>query len=234
MLELAELSCGYGEVVAVQRLTLRLEPGRMLALIGPNGAGKSSTLAAVAGHVKLFGGALRYEGESLERLTPGERAARGIAWVPEGRRLFGDLTVRENLTVGGYVRPRRAEAANLERVVTLFPRVGERLRQLAGSLSGGEQQMVAIGRALMAEPRLLMIDELSLGLMPKAVMQIYAALARLRAEGLAILLVEQNTRHALGAADSAVIVESGRDVWSGSAAEAAADPALLRHYLGSA
>jgi len=234
MLELAELSCGYGEVVAVQRLTLRLEPGRMLALIGPNGAGKSSTLAAVAGHVKLFGGALRYEGESLERLAPGARAARGIAWVPEGRRLFGDLTVRENLTVGGYVRPRRAEARNLERVVALFPRVGERLRQLAGSLSGGEQQMVAIGRALMAEPRLLMIDELSLGLMPKAVMQIYEALARLRAEGLAILLVEQNTRHALAAADSAVIVESGRDVWSGSAAEAAADPALLRHYLGSA
>ena len=233
MLELAELSCGYGEVVAVQRLSLRLDAGRMLALIGPTAAGKSSTLGAIAGHVKVFGGALRYAGEPLDRLAPGARAARGIAWVPEGRRLFGDLTVRENLTVGGFVRPRRAEARNLERVVALFPRVGERLRQLAGSLSGGEQQMVAIGRALMAEPRLLMIDELSLGLMPKAVTQIYAALARLRAEGLAILLVEQNTRHALAAADSAVIVESGRDAWSGSAAEAAADPALLRHYLGS-
>jgi len=216
----------------VQRLSLRLEAGRMLALIGPNGAGKSSALGAVAGHVKVLGGRLTYDGATLERLTPGERAARGIAWVPEGRRLFGDLTVRENLTVGGFVRTRRAEAANLERVVALFPRVGERLRQLAASLSGGEQQMVAIGRALMAEPRLLMIDELSLGLMPKAVTQIYQALARLRAEGMAILLVEQNTRHALGAADSAVIVESGRDVWSGSAAEAARDPALLGHYLG--
>jgi len=232
MLEARELSCGYGEMIAVQDLSLELAAGRMLALLGPNGAGKTSVLGSVAGHVQVMSGSLRYEGEDLSRITPAGRVARGIAWVPEGRRLFGDLTVRENLTVGGYVRTRRAEAANVERVVELFPRVGERLKQNAASLSGGEQQMVAIGRALMAEPRLLMVDELSLGLMPKAVEQIYQALVRLRQGGLAILLVEQNTRHALGVADHVLVLESGRAVWRGSAADAARDPELMQHYLG--
>lgn len=233
MLEIRDMECVYGEVVAVQGLTLSLRPGEMLALIGPNGAGKTSSLGGIAGHVGVRRGSLRYQEQPLQSLSPSARVARGIAWVPEGRRLFGDLTVRENLTVGGYTRARRRERGNLERVVSLFPRVGERLGQLAGSLSGGEQQMVAIGRALMAEPRLLLIDELSLGLMPKAVSQIYAALLRLRADGMAILLVEQNTHSALKAADLAVVLESGVQVWSGRASAAAQDPELISRYLGA-
>lgn len=233
MLEIKDMSCGYGEFVAVHGLSFTLRPGKMLALIGPNGAGKTSALGAVAGHVAVKSGNLRYQGVALGQLSPAQRVAKGIAWVPEGRRLFSDLSVRENLIAGGYTRQRRQEKTNLERVVSLFPRVGERLDQIAGSLSGGEQQMVAIGRALMAEPHLLLIDELSLGLMPKAVDLIYKALLRLRADGLSILLVEQNTQHALQAADDAVVLESGVQVWSGTAADAARDPALILRYLGA-
>jgi branched-chain amino acid transport system ATP-binding protein len=163
-----------------------------------------------------------------------QRVARGIAWVPEGRRLFPDLTVRENLVVGGYSRERAAQGRNIDRVIDLFPRVGERLGQRAGLLSGGEQQMVAIGRALMAEPRLLLVDELSLGLMPKAVGQFYAALARLKADGLAILLVEQNTGLAIQSADHLEVLESGRRVWHGSTAQAAQAGNLIDAYLGVA
>ncbi len=232
MLQLDAMSCGYGDMTVVHGLSLAVEPGTMTALVGANGAGKTSTLMAVAGHVAVRAGAIAYRGEPIAALSPMQRVRLGIAWVPEGRRLFPDLSVRENLVVGGYSRPAARQAENLERVVALFPRVGERLAQRAGSLSGGEQQMVAIGRALMAEPSLLLVDELSLGLMPRAVAECYAALARLKADGLAILLVEQNTGHALRAADRLVVLESGREVWAGSAGEARGASALIDAYLG--
>ncbi|UCE30178.1 MAG: ABC transporter ATP-binding protein [Burkholderiales bacterium] len=234
MLELVGLACGYGEMTVVHDLDLRVEAGQTVAMVGANGAGKTSTLMAIAGHVRQHRGEIRLDGQRIDALSPMQRVALGVGWVPEGRRLFPDLSVRENLVVGGYVRARSHEAASLERVVDLFPRVGERLNQRAGSLSGGEQQMVALGRALMAEPRLLLVDELSLGLMPKAVGQFYAALARLKASGLAILLVEQNTGHALRAADAVVVLESGAAVWRGTAEAARAATGMLDAYLGLA
>ena len=226
------LRCGHGELEVVHALSLSVTAGTTTALVGANGAGKTTTLMAVAGHVRVHAGQIRIDGETVNALDPVERVARGLAWVPEGRRLFADLSVHENLVVGGYSRPASRQRENLARVVDLFPRVGERLNQRAGSLSGGEQQMVAIGRALMAEPRLLLVDELSLGLMPRAVGEFYAAMNTLRAQGLAILLVEQNTHHALRAADTVVVLESGQAVWQGPAAAARKDSALIESYLG--
>lgn len=232
MLELKSLACGYGEMTVVRELSLRVETGQTLALVGANGAGKTSSLLALAGHIKIHSGQILLDAKAIESLSAIERVSEGIAWVPEGRRLFPDLTVRENLTVGGYSRPRAAEQHNLAKVIALFPRIGERLAQLAGSLSGGEQQMVAIGRALMAEPRLLLIDELSLGLMPNAIGQFYAAIDQLKKSGLAIVLVEQNTRHALKAADQVVVLESGSVVWQGTAEHARQQSELIDSYLG--
>ena len=234
MLRLDRLTCGYGPFRAVTELSLEVPDGSVLALIGANGAGKSSTLMAVAGHVAVMGGRVLFDDTDITADPARARVRRGIALVPEGRRLFPDLTVAENLTVGGYSRPRPAEAGNVERVVALFPRLKDRLGQLAGSMSGGEQQMLAIGRALMAEPRLLLIDEVSLGLMPAVIDVCYAALGRLRDEGLAILLVEQSTQRAFDIADSVCVLESGRVVWSGTAAAAREDPALVEAYLGLA
>ncbi len=234
MLQLDRLSCGYGPFRAVVDLSLEIPDGTVLALIGANGAGKSSTLMAVAGHVATTGGRVLFDDADITAEPARARVRRGIALAPEGRRLFPDLTVRENLTVGGYSRPQRAETRNIERVVALFPRLEGRMSQLAGSMSGGEQQMLAIGRALMAEPRLLMIDEVSLGLMPAVIDMCYAALARLRDDGLAILLVEQSTRRAFDIADRVCVLESGRAVWSGTADAARADPALVEAYLGLA
>jgi branched-chain amino acid transport system ATP-binding protein len=175
-----------------------------------------------------------FEGEEITALPARARVRRGIAVVPEGRRLFPDLSVAENLTVGGYARPAAAATLKRQKVFELFPRLAERRGQLAGSLSGGEQQMLAIGRALMAEPRFLMIDELSLGLMPKMVDLCYQAVGRLKAEGMTILLVEQSTARALDVADRVCVLESGRSVWQGAAAEARKDPAMIEAYLGIA
>ena len=234
MLRLDRLTCGYGPVRAVTDVSLEVATGAVLSLIGANGAGKSSTLMAVAGHVAIMSGRVLFDGEDISAEPARARVGRGIALAPEGRRLFPDLTVQENLAVGGYSRSRKAEARNVERVLTLFPRLEGRLRQLAGSMSGGEQQMLAIGRALMAEPRLLMIDEVSLGLMPAVIDVCYAALGRLRDDGLAILLVEQSTQRAFEIADTVCVLESGRMVWSGAAEAAREDPALVEAYLGLA
>jgi branched-chain amino acid transport system ATP-binding protein len=233
MLEVTNLSCGYGQVVAVKALTFAVPRGGVVALLGPNGAGKSSTLQCIAGHVRMRSGSIVFEGEDIGRLAPEERVRRGIAVAPEGRRLFPDLSVRENLTVGGYSRPRAREAANLERVLALFPRLAERLHSKARMLSGGEQQMATIGRALMAEPRCLLIDEVSLGLMPKNINICYAAIEELKREGHSILLVEQNAKRALETADRAYVMESGLLVWQGAAEEARSDPKLADLYLGS-
>ena len=232
MLELQTVSCGYGAFQAVHELTLSLRPGTITGLLGSNGAGKSSTLMCVAGHVARQAGTVLFDGQDISSLPPTERVRRGIAISPEGRRLFKDLTVEDNLRVGGLVQPARMYAQDRDRVIALFPRLGERLTSLAGNLSGGEQQMLAIGRALMTRPRLIMIDELSVGLMPKVIDLCYQALQTLRGEGMTVLLVEQNTERVLKVADDICVLESGRTVWQGSAEAARQDPDLTAAYLG--
>ena len=232
MLELKGFACGYGLVQAVSQLDLQAPEGKITALLGPNGAGKSSTLMAIAGHVEVQAGQVLFQREDITRLPPVERTRRGIAIVPEGRRIFPDLTVAENLLVGGYTRTvaqaRRAE----EEVHALFPRLAERRRQRAGLLSGGEQQMLAIGRALMAKPRLMLVDELSLGLMPAMVELCFRALVELKRQGLAILLVEQNTHRALADADRVIVLVSGRKAYEANGEQARRDPAMVDSFLG--
>ncbi len=232
MLELQSLSCGYGPFQSVHSLSLTLRAGTMTGLLGANGAGKSSTLMCLAGHVLQQGGKLILDGEDISALGATERVRRGMAISPEGRRLFKDLTVQDNLRVGGMVQSAKVFNQDRDRVLALFPRLGERLDSLAGNLSGGEQQMLAIGRALMTRPRLIMIDELSLGLMPKVIDLCYEALLKLRDEGMTIFLVEQNTERVLQVADDICVLESGNTVWQGSAADARDNPQLTEAYLG--
>jgi branched-chain amino acid transport system ATP-binding protein len=233
MLRLEGLSCGYGAIRAVEDLSLHVAAGSVLALLGPNGAGKTSTIMAIMGHATIHAGRILFEGRDITRAPAVTRAQLGIALVPEGRRPFFDLTVEENLTVGGYCRSMAHDKINRERVHELFPLLRERRKQLAGSLSGGEQQMLAMGRALMAEPKLILIDELSLGLMPKMVDLCFQALDRLRQSGLTIVLVEQNTTRALEVAQTICILTSGSLAFSGSAAAARADSALFESFLSS-
>ncbi len=234
MLKLENLKCGYGAFTAVHGLSLEIPQGQIFALVGANGAGKTSTIMTIAGQVELQGGSISFDGRDISKLPARERVGAGIALAPEGRRLFADMSVEENLTMGGYSRPRSAEAEAKAMVLETFPRLKERITQRAGSLSGGEQQMLAIGRALMAAPKFLMIDEVSLGLMPKIVDVCYDAIEKLKARGITILLVEQNTQRALAVADQVCVLESGRSVWMGSAEEAREDPKLIEAYLGLA
>jgi branched-chain amino acid transport system ATP-binding protein len=222
----------YDHFVAVDHLSLSIRAGSVYGLLGPNGAGKTSTIMAIMGQTTIHAGRILFEGRDITRNPGVTRAALGIALVPEGRRLFSDLTVEENLTVGGYCRSISHDAINRERVYDVFPRLRERRKQLAGSMSGGEQQMLAIGRALMVEPKLLLIDELSLGLMPRMVDLCFEALEQLRREGgLTILLVEQNTARALEIADTVCILASGSTVFFGPAATARADTALFESFI---
>jgi branched-chain amino acid transport system ATP-binding protein len=232
MLRLEQLSCGYGQFRAVDALSFDVEKGGVFALVGANGAGKSSTIMAIAGHVDIHGGRVLLDDEDISRMPVRKRVGAGIALAPEGRKLFPDLSVEENLIVGGYTHSRQKSASAQAKVFELFPRIAERRKQAAGSLSGGEQQMVAIGRAMMAEPKLLMVDEVSLGLMPKMVDICYQAIRRLKDDGMTILLVEQSTQRALEISDQVCVLESGRAVWQGPAAEARNDPALIEAYLG--
>ena len=232
MLKLESLSCGYGAVEAVRDVSLDVPAGSIFALLGPNGAGKTSTIMAVMGHVDIHGGRILIEGKDITRRRAVDRVRLGVALVPEGRQLFSDLTIDENLTVGGYARPSASDAAKRERVFGYFPRLAERRGQLAGSLSGGEQQMLALGRALMAEPRLLLVDELSLGLMPKMVDLCLDALTQLKREGLTVVLVEQNTARALDVADKVCVMSSGVQVYQGTAAEARAAGSMFATFLG--
>jgi len=232
LLTLQQLCCGYGSMQVVNGVDLTIDPGTITAILGANGAGKTSLIMSLAGQVQINSGEIRYKDTLLNGLSPMERVRRGIALSPEGRRLFGNLTVRENLVVGGYTTPADHFAKNLERVIALFPRLGERLQQKAGSLSGGEQQMLSISRALMAEPELLMVDELSLGLMPKAIDICYEVLKELNDQGLTILLVEQSTSRALDAADSVLVLESGNPVWQGTAEEANDSTDMIDSILG--
>ena len=232
MLKLENLSCGYGSVEAVRGVSFDVPAGSIFALLGPNGAGKTSTIMAIMGHVDIHRGRILLEGEDITSRRAIDRAGLGVALVPEGRQLFSDLTVEENLTVGGYARPAAHDATKRERVFGYFPRLGERRAQLAGSLSGGEQQMLAIGRALMAEPRLLLVDELSLGLMPKMVDLCLDVLGRLKREGLTVVLVEQNTALALDVADKVSVMASGVQIYQGTPAEAKAAGSMFTTFLG--
>ena len=234
MLKLENLSCGYGAFTAVHGLNLEIARGEIFALVGANGAGKTSTIMTIAGQVELQGGRIVFDSRDISLLPASVRVKEGIALAPEGRRLFSDLSVEENLVMGGYTRPQAEEAETKAMVLETFPRLKERIAQRSGSLSGGEQQMLAIGRALMAQPKLLMIDEVSLGLMPKIVDVCYDAIQALKDRGITVLLVEQNTQRALAVADRVCVLESGRAVWSGSAEEAREDPKLIEAYLGLA
>ena len=232
MLEVEGLVCGYGDIVAVDGLSFTVGAGEIFGLVGANGAGKSATIMALAGLLRVRAGTVRLSGRDITAMPAHIRVRHGIGLVPEGRRVFADLTVDENLTVGGSRLDREAMEGSRDRVFHTFPRLAERRRQLAGSLSGGEQQMLAIGRAMMAEPSLLLIDELSLGLMPIAVDECYRALSDLQRDGLAILLVEQSTERVLHTADRIAILESGRLAWTGRGTEAVGDPAVADAILG--
>jgi branched-chain amino acid transport system ATP-binding protein len=231
MLEVERLSAGYGPVEVLWEVDLEVGEGEIVALVGSNGAGKTTLLRAISGLIRPSAGEVRFEGRPLTGLRPEQIVSCGLAHVPEGRHLFQGLTVRENLMAGGYARRERAE---IERAVELFPRLGERLSQLAGSLSGGEQQMCAIARGLMSRPKLLMIDELSLGLAPKLVDQIIERLEAAAGHGTALLLVEQDVDAALRIAKRGYVLETGRIVASGSSEELSEDPRVREAYLGVA
>jgi branched-chain amino acid transport system ATP-binding protein len=234
VLELADLHVRYGNIRALQGVSLRVGTGELVALIGSNGAGKSTTLRTISGLLRPAQGTITFEGTDISRAAPHVIVGLGISHCPEGRRIFGGLTVRENLRLGAVAQADRAAAAqDLELVLTMFPILRERLGQAGGTLSGGEQQMLAIGRALMSRPRLLLLDEPSLGLAPLMVERIFETIAALKAEGRTILLVEQNVHHALEVADRAYVLESGRIVLDGPVDVLRRDPAVERSYLGA-
>jgi len=235
MLEVRNLAAGYGKHQALERIDLDVAPGEIVVILGANGAGKSTLLKAIAGLVRPHRQAqITFDGRDLLALAPHAIVEAGIALVPEGRGIFAELTVRENLELGAYARrARAAEAATLARVRSLFPRLAERGPQLARTMSGGEQQMVAIGRALMSAPRLLLLDEPSLGLSPLMCGELFGALKSIRGAGLGILLVEQNARQGLSIADRGYLIETGRIVGQGSAQALRNDPAVQRAYLGA-
>jgi branched-chain amino acid transport system ATP-binding protein len=232
MLEVSELRAGYGGVEVLRGIDMSVGEGEIVAVLGSNGVGKTTLNMALSGIIPVRAGSVRFAGEALAGRTAGQIVAAGLVHVPEGRRVFPNLSVRENLLLGCYRRAGARRRANLDRVLTTFPRLRERLSQRAGTLSGGEQQMLAIGRGLMAEPRLLILDEPSLGLSPLLVEQMFALIATLRSEGLAIMLVEQNVVQSLDLADRAYVLENGHHAMAGPAAELREDPALRRTYLG--
>lgn len=232
LLDVRGLRAGYGETEVLRGIDFNVGGGEIVAVLGSNGVGKSTLNRTLSGIIRARAGAVRFEGADLAHEKPRTIVARGLIHVPEGRRIFPNMTVRENLDLGSYRRGKPHRAGNRERVLTIFPRLRERHAQLAGTLSGGEQQMLAIGRGLMAEPKLIILDEPSLGLSPLLVEELFALIARIRADGVAVLVVEQNVVQSLEIADRAYILSEGTFVMSGPAATIAADPALKRAYLG--
>ncbi|HKC42956.1 MAG TPA: ABC transporter ATP-binding protein [Burkholderiales bacterium] len=232
MLEVRSLRGGYGAVEVLRSVSLGIRAGEIVAVLGSNGAGKSTLNNTLSGLLPAFGGTVLFDGADLTRAHAREIVAAGLIQVPEGRRVFPNLSVRENLELGSYRRGRARRAANLERVYGAFPRLKERIMQRAGTLSGGEQQMLAIGRGLMSEPRLLILDEPSLGLAPLLVEEMFALVKRLNGDGLAILLVEQNVAQSLEVAHRAYVLENGAIAFSGTPAELLARSDLKRAYLG--
>ncbi|HET9532260.1 MAG TPA: ABC transporter ATP-binding protein [Blastocatellia bacterium] len=234
MLELKDVTARYGDVQVLWGVTLAVREGEIATLVGANGAGKTTTLKAISGVVGAAGGQIHFDGEDITRLEPHEIASRRIAHVPEGRRLFPLMSVQENLVLGAVSREsRRSRDQSLDMVFELFPRLKERQHQMAGTLSGGEQQMVAIGRGLMALPRLLMLDEPSLGLAPIVVKEMFETIRRINAEGITIMLVEQNVQQSLKLADRAYVLENGRVVLEGAGAALLDDERVRAAYLGA-
>ena len=232
MLRVEDVVAGYGGVPVLRGVTLEVAAGEVVAVLGANGVGKTTLNNTISGLVRATAGTITFEGARIERAAPRAIVRAGLIHVPEGRRIFPNLSVRENLELGAYARARATRAANLERVFAIFPRLSERTAQLAGTLSGGEQQMLAIGRGLMAEPRLLILDEPSLGLSPLLVEELFALIARIAGEGLAVMLVEQNVVQSLALAARAYVLENGAVVMQGPAADLARNPDLERAYLG--
>ena len=233
MLSVENLEAGYGEVQVLWGLSLKARRGALTAIVGANGAGKTTTLRAVAGSIAPWRGKVSFEGEDVTHLPTHEKAARGFALVPEGRQLFATMSVAENLEMGAFSKRAASKyAGRLDQVFALFPRLAERKRQQAGTLSGGEQQMLAIARGLMSDPEILIIDELSLGLAPVVVYQLLATLKQLKQAGLTILLVEQNVHLALALSDYAYVVAEGRIFMEGLPKELEAKPEIRRAYLG--
>ena len=231
LLELRAIDVAYGDVQVLRGLSLEVHPGEIVTLLGSNGAGKTTALRAICGLRPLQAGEIFFEGQPLSAVPGNRRAGLGLALVPEGRELWSQMSVRENLELGAF-RSRARAAQNLEKVFALFPRLRERSTQLAGLLSGGEQQMCAIGRAMMSEPRLLMLDEPSLGLSPLLVEQMFKIVADLHKAGMTVLLVEQNLQKALQLAQRGYVVETGAVKLAGSSAELLANPAIRTAYLG--
>ena len=232
MLDLADVRTGYGRADVLHGVSISVRAGEIVSLIGGNGAGKSTTLRAISGLLRVTHGAIRFKEETISNLPPHQVVRAGVSHVPEGRRLFGDMTVRENLLIGGYTCPASELSGRLERVYAMFPRLRERDRQASGSLSGGEQQMAAIGRGLMAEPTLLMLDEPSMGLAPKMVAAVADMVRSVRVLGISILLVEQNASIALDISDRVYVLQMGRVVKEGSSESLRSDPFVRRAYLG--
>jgi branched-chain amino acid transport system ATP-binding protein len=232
MLEIEHLSVAYGERRALDGVSLSVREGEIVTLLGANGSGKSTTLRAISGLVRPQRGRIVYRGRDVTAESPDAIVAAGIGHVPEGRDIFGDFSVRENLLVGAHTTPRREVDARLAAAYAAFPVLRERQGQRAATLSGGEQQMLAIARALMARPRLLLLDEPSLGLAPRLVREIFAVIERINREGVTVLLVEQNARRALALAARGYVLEIGRVAVSGPSAELAADPRIRAAYLG--
>ncbi|HEV8643330.1 MAG TPA: ABC transporter ATP-binding protein [Methylomirabilota bacterium] len=232
MLRIEDLHVFYGEIQALKGIAVEVQRGEIVAILGNNGAGKTTTLKTVSGLLAPRRGTITLDDAPLTGVPPHQIVLRGIAHVPEGRRIFNRLSVRENLMMGAYHRQDGGIEADLERVFALFPRLGERLGQVAGTLSGGEQQMLAIGRALMASPRLLLLDEPSMGLAPVLVEQIFETIADINRQGTTILLVEQNAAMALSIAHRGYVLETGTIALGGTAAALAEDPEVRRAYLG--
>ncbi len=232
MLLIENLQVAYGKVQALWGVSLGIEKGQIVALVGANGAGKTSLLKTISGLIRPVGGSITFEGMPLARATPTQIVHRGLIHVPEGRKLFPEMSVLENLLLGAYITPVNERAQRLEQVFAVFPVLKSRRNQTAGTLSGGEQQMVAIGRGLMAAPRLLMLDEPSLGLSPFLVEEMFSVVEEVNRLGVTVLLVEQNTQHALSIAHKGFVMESGRIVLSGSGAELLANPEVRKAYLG--
>jgi branched-chain amino acid transport system ATP-binding protein len=233
MLEIRDMVCAYGQVTALKGISLSVKVGQLVALIGANGAGKSTTLRAISGLVPLRSGCLIFEGEDITGIGPQRVLTKGIAHCPEGRRVFPHMTVAENLEMGAYLRSNSSDvAADRDRIYAEFPRLAERRKQAAGTLSGGEQQMLAIGRALMSRPRLVMFDEPSLGLAPNIVDQTFAIIRAIRDAGTTVLLVEQNAFAALEMCDHAYVIEGGCIVLAGPGAELIENEHVRKAYLG--
>ena len=233
LLEVEDIAVHYGRIQAIEGITLSVEEGEVVSLIGANGAGKTTTMRAIAGLLSLSHGSVKFAGDDIGRLKGHQRVARGISLVPEGRGIFPAMTVMENLDMGAYARDRKSGIAeDRERVFDLFPRLLERKDQSGGTLSGGEQQMLAIGRALMARPTLLLLDEPSMGLAPMFIRQIFAIIGQVREQGTTVLLVEQNANQALNLADRAYVLETGQITKSGTGQELLADSSIREAYLG--